>query len=292
MRPRRLIAPLLAFGLLVSGLGGSAATAASVHDKIYPAPTAPLGLAGLPADATLVSVTTRDGLALKGIVRPARPGMPVLLVLHGNASSATGTIDWFAPARALGYGIVAAEYRGYSANPGRPDEAGLIADAEAFYALARQQAGGAPVYVIGHSLGGGVAFDLAQRHRLDALFTIGTFTRLRALVPTIARSFVPDDYRNEDAVAALDEPWFLIHGLRDATVPADEGNKLHRAATLAGRDGASFVVLAADHHPDGALIAAIIDAARTRLATGSYDPNTVPAGIKIVPFGASKPINP
>ncbi|WP_374145237.1 alpha/beta hydrolase [Sphingomonas sp. 28-63-12] len=280
-----------AVAVLAGSMTGAPAVTASVRDRIYPAPSAPLSLTGLPTDATLVAVKTTDGLILTGVMRPARAGMPTVLILHGNASSASGMIQWFAPLSALGYGIVAAEYRGYSGNPGTPDEAGLIADAEAFLALARQQAGTAPVYVVGHSLGGGVAFGLARRHRLDALFTIGTFTRLRALAPRIARSFVPDSYQNEAAVATLDEPWFLIHGLRDDVVPADEAAKLHRAATLAGRDGASFALPAADHHPDGALIAAIIEAARGKLATGSYETKGLPADVSIVPFGASKPID-
>lgn len=280
----------MAVALLIASASGPV-EASSVRDRIYPAPLAPLSLGRLPGDAAIISVETSDGLSLKGIAQPARPGMPMLLIFHGNGSSAADTIDWFRPLGALGYGIVAAEYRGYSANPGVPDEAGLAADADAFYALARQRAGGAPVYVIGHSLGGGVAFILAGRHRLDALFTIATFTRLRAMAPRIARSLVPDAYRNEAAVPTLDEPFFLIHGLRDETVSAQEANLLHNAATDARRDGASFVLADAGHHPDGATIAAIVEVARGKLASGTYGAKALPASVTIILFGASAPVS-
>src|SRR4051812_11331004 len=105
-----MLRSFLAAALLASG---TVAEAGSVHDRIYPAPTAPLSVAGL-ADARLISVRSADGLDLAGIAMPAQPGMPTLLVLHGNGSSARDTAAWLAPLAAQGYGIVAAEYRGYS----------------------------------------------------------------------------------------------------------------------------------------------------------------------------------
>ena len=263
----------------------TSAAAQAVHDRIYPAPKEPLSLVGLPARATLDSVTTSDGLMLKGIEVPPRDGKPVLLVFHGNGASAAGVIQWFAPLIAKGYGVLAAEYRGYSGNPGFADAAGLAADGEAFFARAQQIAAGARVLVAGHSLGGGVAFLSADNHKLDALITIGAFTRLRDMVSKLARAFVPDDYRNIDLVAKLDEPFFLIHGLRDDTVPPDQGNQLHIAATHAGKPGASFVLTEADHHPDGFTIATVIDAIDGWLTSGSFAPG-FPANVHIFPFGA------
>jgi fermentation-respiration switch protein FrsA (DUF1100 family) len=268
------------------------ADAKGVRDRIYPAPTAPLSLAGLPKAATLVTVRTGDGFNLAGIAVPAKEGLPTLLVFHGNGSSASATIAWFEPAIAKGYGVVAAEYRGYSGNPGKPHEAGLFADARAFYAFAKARAGGAAVWVVGHSLGAGVAFGLAQQERLDALITIGAFTRLRAMAPKIARALVPDDYDNLGAVSRLDEPWFLIHGLADSVVSSREGERLHDAAGAAGKRGASFAILQADHKPDGRLIAAIADAIGSYLETGRYPAPAMPGTIKLIPFGQSRPLNP
>lgn len=260
------------------------AEAGVIGSRIYPAPHAPLSLDKLPDGAALMSVHTADGLTLQGIELAPRGDRPVLLILHGNGSSAADAVRWFAPLVEQGYGVVAAEYRGYSANPGKPDEAGLAADADAFYARAKTMAGdGRRVIVVGHSLGGGVAFGLAKRQRLDALVTIGTFSKLSVMVPGIARGFVSDRYDNVDAVPGLDEPWFLVHGLRDRTVPASEGNTLHNAAVRAKRVGASFVLTDADHHPDGQEMATVIAAIMMKLDSGAF-PTDLPPTIQVYPF--------
>ncbi|PSJ38516.1 alpha/beta hydrolase [Allosphingosinicella deserti] len=271
-------------------IGARPVAAGPIRDRIYPAPTAPLSLSGLPAGATLIEVRTADGLVLKGIARPARPGRPTLLVFHGNGSSAADAMTWLHAVAEQGWGIVAAEYRGYSANPGTPSETGLAADADAFHAFARAQGG--PLWVVGHSLGGGVALALSRRQRLDAVITVGTFTRLRAMAPKLARSFVPDAYDNKAAIAVLDEPYFLVHGTHDATVPVAQGEALHGAAGAAKARGASFVVIGADHKPAGAQMLAILSAATRILADGQYGADLVPTEIKLVPFGQKQPVNP
>ncbi|MEG3165165.1 alpha/beta fold hydrolase [Sphingomonas sp. PB2P19] len=279
MRPT-LLRPLLLLPLL---LAAACADAQSIHDRIYQPQTAPLSVAGLPRGATLDQVRTADGLLLRGVEVAGAADKPVLLVFHGNASSADRSVEWFAPLVAEGYGVVAAEYRGYSGNPGRPDAKSLAADADAFYARARALAGTRRVIVVGHSLGGGVAFGLATRQRLDALVTVGTFTRLRAMAPKIARAFVPDDYDNLAAVPTLDEPYFLIHGTADDVVPAQLGNALHVAAAKAHKAGASFVIAGGGHHPDAAVMAAIVDTIAARVA-GTAAP-ALPASVKVYPFG-------
>lgn len=273
-------------------LGGAApADAGPVSRRIYPAPTAPLSARGLPEGTETVRVRTADGLELAGLAAAGRE-RPVLLVFHGNGSSAADSLRWLQPLVAEGYGLVAAEYRGYSGNPGVPDEKGLTADAEAFLALARARAAGRPVWVIGHSLGAGVAFDLARRETLDALVTVGAFTRLRAMAPKLARVLVPDDYDNLAAVPALDEPWFLVHGMADSVVPLRQGEALLEAAGAARRRGAGFAVVGADHRPDAAAIAAVLRSLAGYLATGTLSAEGLPSTIKIVPFGQSRALNP
>ncbi len=268
--------------LLLLLLTASCADAQSIHDRIYHPQRDPLSLTGLPGGAALDRVRTADGLLLAGVEVTGKADKPVLLVFHGNAGAADGTVAWLSPLVAQGYGVVAAEYRGYSTNPGRPDAKGLAADADAFYARAKELAGTRRVIVVGHSLGGGVAFGLAMRQRLDALVTVGTFTRLRDMAPKIARAFVPNDYDNLAAVPRLDEPYFLVHGTADDTVPPALGDALRVAAAKARKAGASFVVAGAGHRPDGAAMAAVIDVVAARVA-GTAAP-ALPAGVKMVPF--------
>jgi pimeloyl-ACP methyl ester carboxylesterase len=278
--------------LLALLLTSATGEAGPVQDRIYPAPRGPLSLLGLPPTARMISVETGDGLTLTGIAVAARGDMPTLLLLHGNGSSAADAVRWFEPLAARGYGLVAAEYRGYSGNSGVPGEAGLTADGEAFLAYARARNGTGPVWVVGHSLGAGVAFDLAKKQKLDALVTIGAFTRLRAAAPKLARAFVPNDYDNLAAVPALDEPWFLIHGLADEVISSSDGKKLHLAAGAAKKTGAGFAIVGAGHKPDAAQILAVAEAIRGWFATGRWSAETLPKEVKLVPFGQDQPLNP
>lgn len=276
--------------LAVGTIHASAVRADPVTDRIYPAPQTPLTTEGLPASSELISVRTEDGLNLRGIVTPGRFDRPVLLVLHGNASSARTVTDWLAPVIGAGYGVVAADYRGYSSNPGRPSEAGLAADADAFMAHARALAGDRPVWIVGHSLGGGVAMALAERSPPDVLVTIGTFTRLRDMVSGLARAVVPDAYRNLDRAKTVSAPWFLVHGLADGVVPASHGQTLHSLASEADRTGASFPIVGAGHRPDGEAVLAILEAIRVRGPDAPPSPLGLPDSVRVIPFGQSTPL--
>ena len=263
----------------------AAPASAQIHERIYPAPTAAPDPSGLPAGAVIDSVRTADGLTLKGIEIAARDGKPTLLMFHGNGSSATGSMLWLAPLIAEGYGVVAAEYREYSGNPGRASEVGLAADADAFLARARILAGSGKLIVVGHSLGGGVAFGLARRQKLDALVTIGTFTDLRAMAPAAARWMIADRYDNAAAIVTLDEPCYLVHGTADETVPYAHAEALRRAPSAAHRTGALFTIRGARHSPDGAAVAMILRAVAAKTESeGGVVKVQLPETVQLTPF--------
>ena len=261
-----------------------------MSSRIYPAPTERLSLTGLPTGTRLIEVRAADGIRLQGIVAPGRADRPLLLVLHGNGSSAATALRWLAPLVANGYGIVVAEYRGYSGNAGKPSEAGLVADAAAFLALARQEAAGRELWVVGHSLGGGVALSLARREKLAAVVSIGAFTRLRDMASGLARAVVPNEYRNQESVAALDEPLYVVHGLNDATVPWQHGEALHEAAGRAKRQGASFAIRAAGHQPAAGDLLAILEVIGEHRRNGRWNVGRLPASVLLIPFGTSRPL--
>lgn len=114
--------------------------------------------------------------------------------------------------------------------------------------------------------------------------TIGTFSRLLAMAPRVARAFIGDCCDNLAAVPMLDEPFYLIHGRADDVVPASEGNLLYTAARTAGRQGAAFVVDGAGHNPDGETIAAILDVITQELRQPTDPPLALPSGVERVGF--------
>ncbi len=280
-------------GLVVAVLTLFAATAqaqiAPVRERIYPAPVEPLTTQGV-TDGRLTTVVTSDGLSLQGLSVTGDAARPVILLLHGNGSSAREAAIWFGPLLGLGYGLVAAEYRGYSGNPGTPSAEGLARDADAFFAEAQRMAGSRPIWIVGHSLGGGVAMSLANRHPAQQLVTIGTFTRLKDVVPGMASVVLPDDYRNIDEVPRLTVPWFIIHGLADPVIPPAHGSRLHALAGQSGRQGASFVIRDEGHAPNGATLAAVFEAIRQANGHEPPSPDSLPEAVMVIPFGQSRPL--
>lgn len=251
---------------LVAALALAGATCAQpIHDRVYQPPKAALTAATTPEGFSLIQVKTADGLTLSGLERAPQPGRPTLLILHGNATAATGAAEWLRPLAKAGYGLVVAEFRGYSANPGRPSEAGLAEDADAFHAEARRLAGSGRLIVLGHSLGAAVGFGLARRRPVDALVSLGAFTRLRDMAPAIARPFITERYDNLAAIAAVRTPVFLIHGAADKVAPLTAARDLHAAAHYAHTPGLTFIIAGADHHPRGELVAAILKVVLARL---------------------------
>lgn len=78
-----------------------------------------------PAQAGLASVTevviaTPDGERLRGWYAAAKPNVPTVLFLHGNAGSIAYRGDRFAAYQSRGYGVLFVDYRGFGGSSGAP----------------------------------------------------------------------------------------------------------------------------------------------------------------------------
>lgn len=185
----------------------------------------------------LVSYRTDDGLTLKAGYRAPAKGMPTVLFFHGNGA------DWQSGAFAsqaltdAGYGVFAAEYRGYQGNSGTPDEQGLYRDGRAARDwLVRQGVDADSLVIIGNSIGSGVAVQLASEVRPAALILISPFASLtraaKARMPWLPVGLLlRDRYDNERKVGGLDMPILVLHGTGDRAVPAEHAHILARANT-------------------------------------------------------------
>ena len=190
----------------------------------------------IPAGFTQVSLRTEDGLTLTAAWRRGLAGRQTIVFFHGNGDSFAGAVHATRLLSEAGYGIFLAEYRGYSGNPGVPNEAGLLADGRA--ALAFLHAQGmvqSSLVMAGASLGTGIATQLAAEDAPAALILVSPFTSL-ADVAAIKLPFVPVRYLIRDhfdslgAISKVAVPILILHACDDAVIPFRQGQALAGAA--------------------------------------------------------------
>ncbi|MEM7667427.1 MAG: alpha/beta hydrolase [Pseudomonadota bacterium] len=203
---------------------------------LYPAPQTAAPLTPGFAEVTL---QTSDGLDLRAIYREAEEGLPTIVYFHGNGGSISGASVSNAALVEAGMGALLVEYRGYGGNPGSPSEDGFYRDGEAAMGwLARQGIDPSETVIIGNSIGGGVATEMALRHDPAALILVAPFTSLPDAVQSNlwwvpARMLVRDQYRNAAKIGELNLPILIQHGDADTLIADSHGKTL---STLA-KDG-------------------------------------------------------
>jgi hypothetical protein len=245
---RKTLLALVAATSLIGGCAGF------IRERIY-RPEPITGAVTWPAEAPRqVTARTADGLDLGGYYWAPEAGSgDIILFFHGNGGNRNTAARVAEPLRRNGKGLLVASYRGYGDNPGRPTEAGLFADGAAFIALARRLQPEARLFLVGWSMGGAVALELASRVPVDGVVTIGTFTRLADVAPGIARGFLPDRFDNLAAIGRVRAPVFLFHGTQDAIVPYAHAARLR---TASGNRATVVTMNGLGHHFDFARIAA------------------------------------
>ena len=187
------------------------------------------------------------------IVRSADSAGPWLITCHGNAGNITllKRQRFYADVVKHGINVVAFDYRGFGASTDSvPTELGLYQDARAVYTYLRDTIGIDPARIViyGHSLGGGVATELATGAPAAGLILEGTFRS----VPSVAKGRYPylpietlaeNRFDNEAKLGRLRMPLLVMHAHADGTVPFTQGETLFRVAP----DPKTFIALGGDH---------------------------------------------
>ena len=194
----------------------------------YAAPTAQNAGAGMRE----FPVATDDGLALKGWYHPAAPGRLTIVFFHGNADGLQSIAFVALPYVAQGYGFLIPEYRGYSTMPGIPNEDGFYRDGRAYLrALQAQGIAAGRIVVFGHSLGSGVATQMATEFSLRGLALIAPFLSVGSVAQLRYPMFPADlltteRFDNFRKIGLVHCPILIGHGLKDTVVPEPQGQAL------------------------------------------------------------------
>ncbi len=184
------------------------------------------------------------------------PERGALVCFHGNADLAAWQVAWGNEvAKRTGHSVFLAEYRGYYGLDGHPTYRHSVLDADAAYLAAKTATGldAGRLSFFGHSLGSAVAAELALRHRPRRLLLQAPFTSARAMGRLIIgrpllvlwNRLSRVHYDNVAAVARIDAPVSVSHGVRDRIVPVRMGREVYSGARV---QGALLIVAAAGHN--------------------------------------------
>ncbi len=167
---------------------------------------------------------------------------PTLLYLHGTFRNLYQNLPKINALREAGFAVLAVDYRGWGdSTPIIPSEATIYADANvAWGELVRRQADPRKRVIYGHSMGSGVAVDLASHKHVGtdyaALILESSFPRLpdvakaAGVIGTIASWFATQEFDSATKIKAVDAPILMLHGSADKTVPVELGRRLRDAA--------------------------------------------------------------
>jgi fermentation-respiration switch protein FrsA (DUF1100 family) len=182
-----------------------------------------------------VELRTADGVRLHAryIERPG--ASHTLLYFHGNAGNLANRSDLLEQLSHAGAHVLALEYRGYGQSAGTPSEAGIYLDARAAYDWALARAPASTLWVLGESLGGGPACELAATRKLAGLILIAAFTSISDMAslsfPWLpVRLMVRTRFDNLTKLAHVRVPVLVIHGRHDEIVPFEMGERLFARA--------------------------------------------------------------
>jgi fermentation-respiration switch protein FrsA (DUF1100 family) len=212
------------------------------EDITFQPPAPPYSHTG---DALRVQFKCADGVEIFGYLLGDRQDAGLLIAFHGNADLAVWQIPWATEISArTGWRVLLVEYRGYAGNPGSPSYRTVQSDARGALAFARDSLGMLPTRLayFGHSLGSGVATELASEVSPSALLLQSPFTSARDMARIIVARPIAlvwnlvsrVHYDTLAHVATLECAVHVAHGDRDRLVPTRMGRRVYAAARNKG----------------------------------------------------------
>ena len=154
-----------------------------------------------------------DGTKLSCYLAIERPEALTVILFHGNAEDLGPLMPLYSTFRLQGYNVASFDYRGYGLSEGEATEGNVYKDTAAFLDFLKTTQGidESRVVLMGRSLGGGAAVDLARKRAVAGLIVESSFTSIYSLVLPIP--FVPGDkFRNAVKISSVEAPILFIHG--------------------------------------------------------------------------------
>ncbi len=182
---------------------------------------------------------------------PAENAARTVLFCRGNGGTLSDWIDVGFMFHLIGVNIMLFDYGGYGRSTGHPSESRLYEDGRAAWRWLtdERKIPAAQIVVIGHSIGGGVAAQLATEVKPSALILQSTFTSL----PDIAQASLPyfpvkplirDRFMTKSKLSRIACPLLIVHSPDDTMIPIAHGRALFEHA----REPKQFLEIHGDHN--------------------------------------------
>jgi pimeloyl-ACP methyl ester carboxylesterase len=165
---------------------------------------------------------------------PRQPAEGQILILYGNGSCAIGCAHYADVIQAIAaFDVFVMEYPGYADRPGSPSQKSLFTAAdEALRTLSTNL----PIYVVGESLGTGVACYLAGAYpdEITGVALLAPYSRLtdvaQAHMPLLpVRLLLVDRFPSQDHLDNYCGPVAMLVSGKDQVVPEKFGRRLYES---------------------------------------------------------------
>jgi alpha-beta hydrolase superfamily lysophospholipase len=188
---------------------------------------------------------------------------PTLLYLHGTFRDLQGNLHKINALHEAGFSVLAVDYRGWGqSTPLIPSEETILQDARLAWAeLMRREPRPAQRVIYGHSMGSGVAVDLASHLQapsdfggliLESAFT--SFAEVASQAgfwPRVLSLLIQERFASIEKISQVRAPLLMLHGDQDSTIPLSLGRQLFEAANPPKQ----WVEIAGGQHSDLNLVA-------------------------------------
>lgn len=225
---------LVSIATIAATLWGVAAC--NSNALIYPGSTMQLPDANYGYPQQHITTCAADGTALRGWFFNRGATAPLVVMYGGNAMNAGAFADIAAADASRSYLLM--NYRGYGTSEGEPSEEDIVADARHCIAQARTLSGAynTPLYLVGFSLGSGVATQVAAAENPAHLVLICPFDSITAvacnMVPLLPRLLPIDTWNSAEFAPRITCPVTILRAEFDTIVPPDSTDRLIRAFTV------------------------------------------------------------
>jgi pimeloyl-ACP methyl ester carboxylesterase len=207
-----------------------------------------------------------------------QPNAPTLLYLHGTFRNLYGNHRKIEALRSAGFSVLAVDYRGWGeSSPRIPSEQSILQDANmAWQEFTMHQPDPAKRVIYGHSMGSGVAVDLASGLNwpadygglvLESAFTsFNEVARESGWLARVLSWFTRERFDSAAKIGRVQAPLLMLHGKQDDTIPIVLGERLFAAANTPKR----WVTIEGAAHSDLDLVAPAVYQSALRDFAAAY----------------------